>query len=142
MTWIYEGKEFDPSEDDLKEYVGFVYQITDTETGMKYIGKKLFWRPKVLPVNSKRKRRKHLKVQSDWRDYFSSSALLQESVKEKGIDNFKREIFQLCRTKGECSYYEAKTQFDKDVLLREDYYNGIINCRINAKHLPHIRLDE
>jgi len=28
------------------------------------------------------------------------------------------------------AYYEAKEQFDREVLLREDYYNGMINLRI------------
>jgi len=42
-------------------------------------------------------------------------------------------------SKGECSYKEAREQFDREVLLRDDYRNGIINCRINAKHLNKMR---
>jgi hypothetical protein len=36
----------------------------------------------------------------------------------------------LCDSKFELAYYEAKKQFEADVLLNEGYYNGIINCRI------------
>ena len=47
-----------------------------------------------------------------------------------GKENFKREIIQLCKTRGETNYAEAKWQFDEDVLLREDNYNGIIAIKI------------
>ena len=56
-------------------------------------------------------------------------------VEEKGFKAFHREILRLCRSKGECSYWETKLQFDNNVLFRDDYYNEIIHCRINAKHL-------
>jgi len=56
-------------------------------------------------------------------------------VEERGTEKFKREIVKLCKTKGEMSYHEAKMQFDNDVLLREDYYNNFIGCKIHAKHL-------
>ena len=45
--WLYEDKEFTPDEDFLEFYQGFVYQITELDTGMKYIGKKFFWKPKT-----------------------------------------------------------------------------------------------
>ena len=34
-------------------------------------------------------------------------------------------------SKSELSYMKAKHQFDNDVLLSNDWYNGIISCRIN-----------
>ena len=40
------------------------------------------------------------------------------------------EIIKFCKNKYELGYYETKMQFDKGVLLSEEYYNGIINCRI------------
>ncbi len=33
------------------------------------------------------------------------------------------------------SYLEAKEQFDREVLLKDDYYNGIINVRIGSSKL-------
>jgi hypothetical protein len=68
--------------------------------------------------------------------YYGSSQELKEAVAQRGADNYKREILKLCLTKGECSYYEAKLQFEYDVLLRDDYYNAFIGCKIHAKHLP------
>ena len=33
---------------------------------------------------------------------------------------------------------EAKEQFDRDVLLSDEYYNGIINCRIGSNAIKRI----
>lgn len=115
------------------EYQGFVYLIEELDTGMKYIGKKFFWKPKILPVTKTRKRRKKTIVESDWKSYYGSNKELKEKIGDGS--NYRRTILRLCRTKGECSYYEAKYQFENDVLLREDYYNELIQCRINSKHL-------
>lgn len=136
MNWTYENKPFDPEESFLEDFQGFVYLITELDTGKKYIGKKFFWKPKTLPVTKTRKRKVKTRVQSDWKKYYGSSKELQELVESNGSDNYEREILKLCRTKGECSYYEAKLQFQYDVLLRDDYYNEFIGCKINAKHLP------
>ena len=114
MTWYYNDKIYD---DTPEEFQGFVYEITELSTNKKYIGKKNFWKPKILPKNTKRKRRIRTRVGSDWRTYFSSSGLLTEKVKESGQNTFKRVILRLCKTKGEMSYYEAKLQFENDVLL-------------------------
>ena len=134
MTWTYKGKLFEPTEEELKSWVGFVYLIEEADTGMKYIGKKGFWRSKILPVTKTRKRRKRTLVESDWRTYHGSNERLKEQISiSSGIYN--RTILRFCKTKGEMSYYEAKEQFDKDVLLRNDYYNAFIGCKIHAKHL-------
>ena len=95
-------------------------------------GKKFFWSKKTLPITKTRKRRKRLLVESDWRTYYGSNKHLVEDVKTQGEDMFYREILHLCKSKGECSYRETKEQFDREVLLTDDYYNGIINCRIGA----------
>ena len=131
--WYYKGKEFNETPE---EYQGFVYEITELRTGKKYIGKKNFWRPKTLPKNSKRSRRVKTKVESDWRSYYGSNVELQRLVEESGSDAYKRVILRLCKTKGEMSYYEAKLQFKHDVLLRDDYYNEFIGCKIHSRHLP------
>lgn len=129
IMWYYEGHEFTDTPED---YQGFVYQITELDTGKKYIGKKNFWRPKVLPKNSKRSRRVRTRVESDWRTYFGSSKEVQVLVESKGESNYKREILILCKTKGDMSYMEAKWQFMNDVLLSDDYYNEFIGCKIHS----------
>jgi len=130
--WYYNNE---PYEDTPEEYQGFVYQITDLVTGKKYIGKKFFWKPKTLPVTKTRKRRVKTRTESDWRSYYGSSKEVKELVESQGQDKFKREILRLCKTKGECSYYEAKYQFDFEVLFRDDYYNELISCKIHSRHV-------
>ena len=130
--WFYNDKEFDSTPE---QYQGFVYMITELDTGKKYIGKKFFWKPKTLPKTKSRKRRVKTRIESDWRDYYGSNKNVQQLVEDKGKDKYKREILILCKTKGECSYYEAKYQFKYDVLLSDEYYNELISCKIHSKHL-------
>jgi hypothetical protein len=139
--WHYQGKQFDPDEDFLKTYQGFVYEITELSTGKKYIGKKFFWKPKILPITKTRKRRQRTTVQSDWREYFGSNQELKLLIEHTGVDNYHRNILVLCRNKSECAYWEAKIQFEKDVLLRNEYYNEFIGCKINAKNLKDLQID-
>ena len=134
--WTYNGNEYNETPE---EYQGFVYLITELDTDKKYIGKKFFWKPKTLPVTKKRKRRVKTRVESDWRIYYGSSKEVQQLLELKGSDSFKREILRLCKTKGECSYFEAKYQFDNDVLLRDDFYNEFIGCKIHSKHLKEVK---
>ena len=130
--WLYENREYNETPE---EYQGFVYEIEELSTGKKYIGKKNFWRPKILPKNSKRTRRVRTRVESDWKKYFGSNKEVQALVESNGIENYKREILRLCKTKGEMSYYEAKLQFENDVLLSDQYYNEFIGCKIHSKHI-------
>ena len=130
--WTFNNKEYNITPE---EYQGFVYQLTEIHTNKKYIGKKNFWKPKVLPINKTRKRRVRTRIESNWKDYYSSSNQVCKLVEQHGQEGFKREILKLCKTKGEMSYYEAKLQFDHNVLFSDDYYNNFIGCRIHAKHL-------
>jgi len=109
---------------------GFVYLITNTVSNKKYIGKKLMITTlKRKPLKGKTKKR-HEKIETDWKIYTSSSNELNSDIKNIGKDKFKFEILKFCSSKSALAYYEAKEQFDREVLLKEDYYNGIINLRI------------
>ena len=132
MNWKYKGKEYNTTPED---YHGFVYIITELDTGKMYVGKKFFWKPKTLPITKTRKRRVKTRAESDWRTYYGSSKEVQTLIESKGADQFKREILHLCKTKGECSYLEAKEQFERGVLLKEEYYNEFIGCKIHSKHI-------
>lgn len=130
--WYYNEEEYNETPE---EYQGFVYEITELDTGKKYIGKKNFWRPKTLPITKSRKRRVRTRAESDWREYYGSSKEVQLLIESKGQSNYRRTIIRLCKTKGEMSYYEAKLQFKNDVLLNDDYYNEFIGCKIHSRHL-------
>lgn len=141
--WMYQGLKFTPDEPFTyerygNEWYGFVYCITHRGTNRKYIGKKFFWSKKTLPITKTRKRRKITYVESDWKTYYGSNKHLNEELEQHGKEFYHREILHLCKTKGECAYMETKEQFDREVLLSDNYYNGIINCRIGAKSLKNI----
>jgi len=111
-------------------YYGFVYRITDRVTGMMYIGKKFFYSKKTLPPLKGKKRKRRKLVESNWKEYWSSSPQLIASVEKYGPDRFRRDILVLCENKFECAYEEAKIQFTNNVLFDNDYYNEVINVRL------------
>lgn len=131
MTWYHKDKEY--TGEDIQDWSGFVYLITNLATGKKYIGKKLFWFSKQRVVKGKKKR---TKVESDWKEYYSSSEELKADVVKMGKDMFRRDILHFCLNKGSTSYYEAKEQFLNEVLEKPDkWYNGQIQCRIHRSHI-------
>ena len=131
--WLYKNTELKVVPDDA---YGYVYIITNTITNRRYIGKKLFWFRKTKVVKGKKKR---LKVESDWKDYWSSSDELKADVLKLGVKNFIREILHICPNKGLCNYLEAREQMDRRVLESEDYYNGQIQCRVHRTHIKNIK---
>ena len=130
--WFYNGEYYDT----IGDYVGFVYLITNQTNGKKYIGKKNFYFTKTRTIKGKRKRSK---VESDWQDYYGSNKELQADVELLGKENFKREILKLCKSKGEFGYYEAKYQFENNVLEDDNWYNTWIMVRVHKKHLTFLK---
>ena len=118
---------FEPIPEDT---FGFIYEITNLTNSKKYIGKKqMVRRIKRKPLKGKKRKRIDF-IESDWKTYTGSSDALNNDILTLGIDKFKFNILKFCQSKFELSYFEAKIQFENDVLLSENYYNGIINCRI------------
>ena len=135
--WTYNNKPF--NSDMIEDYIGFVYEVYDTEAKMKYIGKKKFW-SKVTkpPLKGKKNKRRSLK-ESDWKDYYGSSEEVKSLVENTGEWRFKRKIIRLCKTLGEMSYYEMKEQLDNDVLLKpNEYYKAFVGGKIHRRHLGHL----
>ena len=130
MTWYYNEEPFCVAP---AEYQGFVYEIKNIATGKLYIGKKNFWRTLKRPPLKGKTRKRHTVQETDWRDYYGSSTSLLEDIEVYGIESCERTILTLCANKTQMSYFETKTQFDREVLLNDQYYNEYIGCRINAK---------
>ena len=138
MNWTHNGAIVEVLPDDC---IGFVYLITNTVTGRKYIGKKLakFSKTSYKVVKQKngvkKKKKIKSKVESDWQSYYGSNDVLNEDVNNLGKDKFTREILFYCKSKAECSYIEAREQFNHRVLESTDYYNGQISVRVHGSHI-------
>jgi hypothetical protein len=128
--WLYKNEPF--VSEDIGEYIGFVYIITDNND-KKYVGKKLFKSKRKAPPLKGKTRKRTIIKESDWKTYYGSSEEVKELI-ESGA-SFRREILHLCKTKGQLSYMELKEQVERKVLLRDDYYNGIIQVKIHASHV-------
>ena len=106
--------------EDVDDFEGFVYLITDTTTGKLYIGKKFFWSTRKVKGASRRSTK-----ESDWRSYYSSNDYIKSTAKKDPL-RFKREILHLCKSKGEVNFLEIEEQFKREVLRSENYYNDSI----------------
>jgi hypothetical protein len=111
---------------------GFIYEITNKVNGKKYIGKKQCIRKiKRKPLKGKIRNRIDHK-ESDWKTYTSSSNDLNEDIQKYGKENFEFRILKVCGSKWELGYEEIKEQIKREVILRDDYYNGVLNIRVGT----------
>ena len=130
--WIYEGAPF--TSDDIGDYYGFVYRITNTTTQKSYIGRKYFYQ-KRKPRGGKRR----VTSESDWKRYYGSSDDLKRDIREIGRTSFRREILSLHTTLGKVNYEETKQLFLHNVLTEAlddgtpKYYNSNILGRYMRK---------
>jgi hypothetical protein len=114
---------------------GFIYIITNLDNNRKYIGKKQMVSKRTRPPLKGKTRKRIEFVESDWKTYVSSSNELVNDLQKIGKEKFKFEILRFCDNKSQLAYFEAKEQFDREVLIKEDYYNSMINLRINKVKL-------
>ena len=138
-AWTYKGSTF--TSDDINDFFGFVYRITNLQTNRKYIGRKYFTQRRK-PRSGKGKRR--ITSESDWKNYYGSSAELKADVKSLGKSIFKREILSLHTTLGKVNYEETRQLFLHNVLTESladgtpSYYNSNILGRYMKKdYYPH-----
>ena len=114
--WMYNGKPFESV--DIEDYFGFVYLIENKLNGKKYIGRKYLWQFRT-PKGKKRK----VKSESDWKNYYGSCPELKEDIDKIGRENFSRTIISLHKTKGKTNFGETSQLFKCDVLT-ESLDNG------------------
>jgi len=132
--WIFKGKEFI----DSTGYYGMVYLITHRATGKQYIGRKYFTKSKIQQ-KTKTKRKKKMRVESDWQTYYGSSADLLEDVTKYGKDNFSREVLRLCVSRGETNYYEAFEILVRGALLSDKFYNKWVSLKLHKATLKNLQ---
>jgi len=138
--WTYLERTFNTN--DVRDYFGFVYLITNKSNERQYIGRKYFWSFRT-PPGKKRK----VKQESDWKKYYGSCPELKEDLKLYGKEIFKREILSLHTTKGTCNFEETKQLFLNNVLSEalDDgtpaYYNSNILGRYMRKDYGNFRRD-
>jgi len=133
--WLYENKQFENSD----EWYGFIYLIENLKNGRKYIGRKYLTKAAYKTTKGKRKK---IRKESDWADYYGSSPSLQADVELYGKENFKRTILRLCKSRGECNYFEAKEIFDTDAVLDGNYYNSWVSCKVHAAHVKALHFNQ
>jgi len=130
--WLYEGEPF--TSDDIGEFFGFVYRITNLQSGKQYIGRKYFTQRRK-PRGGKRR----VTSESDWKKYYGSSDELKADRKLLGNGLFKREIISLHKTLGKVNYEETRQLFLHNVLTETLdgktplYYNSNILGRYMRK---------
>ena len=130
--WLYQGTAF--TSDDIDGKFGFVYRITNIQTGKQYIGRKYFVQ-KRKPKGGKRK----VTSESDWKKFYGSCPELKEDIKKFGKNIFKREILSLHTSVGKTNFEETRQLFLHNVLtekLTDDtpaYYNSNILGRYYRK---------
>jgi hypothetical protein len=107
--WSYNNKPF--SSADIGEHFGFVYLITNNSNGRRYIGRKYFFSFRT-PKGKKRK----VKSESDWKNYYGSCPELKEDIIKYGKQNFSRIIISLHKTKGKTNFEETRQLFGNNVL--------------------------
>jgi hypothetical protein len=97
--------------------VGFVYEIRrnnlidNIKKPYLYIGKKqLFGKGK----NNKG-------TESNWREYWGSSAYLEEDLQGMGHENFERHILQFCYSYSELNWEELRYQMELGVLSANEF---------------------
>jgi hypothetical protein len=103
------------------------------------VGKKTLLSTKRLPPLKGKTRKRTVKKQSDWRSYYGSSEEVKSLVESIGTDNFHREIIYLCKSKGAMNYLEAMEQFNRGVLISDEYYNEFIGVKIHSSHVKELK---
>lgn len=138
--WLYWDK-YDP-----KDYLGFVYKITNLTDGKFYIGKKYFWFNKKKKLTKaqlaeqigpgRKTTHEIVQIKSDWETYWGSSKELINDVKVLGEDHFECKILKLCKTKKELTYYEMHYQCVNECLVSPNFsYNDNILGKFFKKDL-------
>jgi len=118
--WNFKGHPVTEVSDMPNGTVGFVYKITNGETGQWYVGKKSLYSTLTKPPLKGMKRKRRETVESKWSSYMSSNKEVQKWL------NTQKEILYCCSSKKELTHRETSVQFKLDVLQDEFALNSNI----------------
>ena len=134
--WLYKNKEINSIEDMPTGTFGFVYLVTHTPSGKKYLGKKQLIANRTLPPLKGQKKKRKIQKESDWKTYYGSQTEVKQLVKEsQDMLDFVREIIIFTSTKKQLTYFETKLQFVNEVLENDEYLNSNILGKFFRKDL-------
>ena len=146
--FIYEDGsvvEYDSVDKFPKNCIGFVYKITNIQTGKFYIGRKSLYSNVKKKLTKKelselsgpgRKPTKKLVTsESNWMDYWGSNKGILQEIKEEGTSMFRKEILKFCFNKKQLTYWELHYQCVNEVLLTDKSYNDNILAKFFRKDL-------
>ena len=134
--WLYKNKEINSIEDMPADTFGFVYLVTHTPSGKKYLGKKQLIANRTLPPLKGQKKKRKIQKESDWKTYYGSQTEVKQLVKEsQDMLEFVREILIFASTKKQLTYFETKLQFVNEVLENDEYLNSNILGKFFRKDL-------
>ena len=132
--WLYKNKEINSIEDMPTDTFGFVYLVTHTPSGKKYLGKKQLIANRTLPPLKGQKKKRKIQKESDWKTYYGSQTEVKQLVKEsQDMLEFVREIRIFVSTKKLLGYYENKLLYAYDVLENDEYLNNNISGKYFRK---------
>ena len=131
MTWLYKQSEM--TDDMIPEKAqGFIYLITYLPTKQKYIGRKLLTKAHRRQKNKKIIR---TRIESDWREYWSSSPEVKLLVEREGTDNFVREVLVFAQSRGQLNYLEEKLLYYVGALESEVWLNSNIRAKMYKRNI-------
>ena len=127
MGWSYQGRPITEISDMPEGTIGFIYKITNHQTGEYYIGKKSLYAKRTLPPLKGYKRKRKVIKESKWLDYRSSNTQVQlwfheqEATRLSGNyeninDSLELKILRFCSTPKSLTYYEVEELFQNRVL--------------------------
>jgi len=131
-TETWDNIEFVYNHGDLNKYAGFVYRIICDDNKI-YYGIKKFWKVVKYPPLKGRKNKRHIKKESDWKTYKTSSPIMQEELKNNK-QRYYCEVVRLCESVTEMKAYEAWYQLNHYVSGDWDnLINQVINLRLRIR---------
>lgn len=144
MSWIYKGSYITELSDMPEGTIGFIYKITNGETGQYYIGKKnvasirkrnFGKKESALLTDKRMKRYEMVTKESDWKTYRSSNKNVSDWFVNESNDKLHLEILRFCTSTKSLTYYELQEQFAHNVLVDEKALNDNLLGKFFRKDL-------